>query len=138
MKKEKIWTKTCKGCGEELSLDCYGVDHKARMGHHSRCYRCKRGEWYKRQYGVGVEYFEEQLKKQNHRCVTCGERFDYDPYHPDKTSSTRPVLDHDRMTGSARGVLCLRCSTVLATLEDDMDLITDLRRYVHRWTKSGA
>lgn len=135
MKKEKIWTKTCKGCGEELSLDCYGVDHKAKMGHHSRCYRCKRGEWYQRQYGVGVEYFEKQLDKQDYRCVTCGERFAYDPYHPDKTSSTRPVLDHDRATGSARGVLCLRCSTILAILEDDMDLIRDLRRYVHGWMK---
>jgi hypothetical protein len=136
MKKEKIWTKTCRGCGVEMPLDCFGVHHQSKMGHHARCHRCMRDDWYQRQYGVGVDYFEERLKEQKQRCVTCGEGFDYDPYHPDKTSSTRPVLDHDRMTGRARGVLCLKCSSVLAILEDDTDLIRSLTRYIHRWTKT--
>lgn len=122
--------KICKKCEVELGLEHFGMSHKGKLGKQAKCYRCLRDEWYQRRYGVGVEWFEERLKKQKNRCGVCKTRFIFTPFIPPFFHSTRAVLDCDRMTHEPRGVLCVRCATLVGILDDDRDLGRRVMAYI--------
>jgi hypothetical protein len=59
-----------------------------------------------KRYGVSIERYSEMFYEQNGRCGICG------------TFLLRPHLDHNHETGENRGILCSRCNTGLAFLEN--------------------
>jgi len=63
--------------------------------------------WCRRKYGIGVDEKEQLFTEQECRCAACG-----------ATKTHKWAVDHDPKTGAVRGILCLRCNTVLGFLED--------------------
>ena len=125
--------KPCKSCGQNLPLEAFGKNYKGHLGYHSRCYRCMKDVWYREQYGVGCDYMENELRRQKSRCATCRRKFRGDPFRPPFHTGMRQVLDHDRMTGHPRGVVCVRCASMLGMIEDDVELVKSIQSYILRW-----
>ena len=59
-----------------------------------------------KKYGLMLEDFDRMLLKQAGLCAICCEHL------------ISPRIDHDHVTGKVRGLLCNRCNTRLAPLED--------------------
>lgn len=80
--------------------------------------RKARDAYLRRNYGVGIEWYEEQLDKQGGRCAICLCR-----------PRTRVLaVDHDHLTGALRGLLCGRCNHGL--LQFAQEDITILKRAI--------
>jgi hypothetical protein len=60
----------------------------------------------KRLYGLTPEQYQAMLEAQGGTCAICDEQM------------RRPHIDHDHQTGQVRALLCARCNTGLALLED--------------------
>ena len=73
----------------------------------------------RRKYGITNEEYDEMFKKQDGRCLVCGE-----------TSDKVLCVDHDHKTGRVRGLLCYRCNTALGHLRDDPEIIMKLYEYM--------
>lgn len=126
--------KICKSCSVELPLDHFGNSYKGKLGKQARCYRCMRDKWFQKEYGVGVEWFEKRLREQKNRCAVCKMKFPFPPFLPPWYNSVRSILDYDRMTRQPRGVVCVKCATILGFVDDDIALMRKMFRYVRKTT----
>lgn len=62
----------------------------------------RRDSYYRRKYGVGLDWYNAKLKEQNNSCAICKRN--------QKTFKKRLALDHDHKTGEPRGLLCFYCN----------------------------
>ena len=70
---------------------------------------CKYKNFIKRHYGLTYEAKEKMFDEQNGLCAIGGERL----------KSVRAAhIDHNHVTGKTRALLCARCNTRLATVEN--------------------
>ncbi|WP_428983127.1 endonuclease VII domain-containing protein [Phytohabitans maris] len=67
--------------------------------------------------GIGIEDVEELLAEQGGLCATCGAP---DPEH----------VDHDRVTGWIRGILCFNCNGGLGQFRDDVEYLAKAITYL--------
>jgi Recombination endonuclease VII len=67
--------------------------------------KSNRAQWLK-QYGLTPESFEAKRQAQNNRCGCCG------------LEMTKPVVDHDHVTGATRDLLCYNCNVGIGLLGD--------------------
>ncbi len=80
-----------------------------------------------RNYGVTLEWYREQLSKQNNVCAICEQS---------ETTVIRgkviamPV-DHDHTTGKARGLLCTKCNRGLGLFRDNIDFLQSAISYLN-------
>ena len=125
--------KICSKCHTERGGEWFGPQWEGRLGLKARCYRCVRGDMYEKVYGVGVEWFEERLAEQGNCCAVCWVGFPINPYLKTSPHVDLPILDHDRMTGRPRGVVCGKCCTALGILEEDPDLLRGMIKYFRTW-----
>ena len=80
--------------------------------------RKARDGYLRRNYGVGLDWYEGQLDRQGGRCAICLCR-----------PRTRVLaVDHDHFTGKVRGLLCGRCNHGL--LQFAQEDITILKRAI--------
>lgn len=80
--------------------------------------RKARDGYLRRNYGVGIEWYEAKLEDQGGRCAICLCR-----------PRTRVLaVDHDHFTGKLRGLLCGRCNHGL--LQFAQEDITILKRAI--------
>jgi hypothetical protein len=117
------------GCGEVLPKTT-ARDRLYRIGHNPEATRVRPttqreylNDWYSRNpekkltyylkyhYGITLEDYRTLEKVQNNRCAIChraspGGRYRY------------WCVDHDHVTGTVRGLLCLRCNAGIAALGD--------------------
>lgn len=85
-----------------------------RYAEHQKKRTAKRRE----EYLPGFTYddYEELLRQQNGLCAICGKPETI----KSKTGHVRSLaVDHCHVTGMVRGLLCFRCNTNLAILEDE-------------------
>lgn len=78
-------------------------------------------EFWKHSY---PEKFEMLLEQCNHMCEIC---------HLDFTSEknkTKLNIDHNRLTGHIRGILCNRCNTRLGHAKDDITILEESKKYL--------
>lgn len=84
-------------------------------------------------YGVGVDYFNTKLLEQGGVCAGCKRNV--------KTvwrgKEVRMALDHDHLTDSPRGVLCIKCNRALGLLEEKKETFFNLVDYIDKYKKSG-
>lgn len=111
--------KRCTGpCGETKPLDAFSKRAKSKDGRQAWCKQCmkerkeqlrspkqQRAHTLKYLYGLTVEQWDQMLVEQAGRCALCDE--------PMKN----PHVDHSHITGEVRGMLCLRCNTMLGNVE---------------------
>lgn len=62
----------------------------------------KRDQYYRRTYGVGLDWYEQRLKEQNYSCAICKKHQSH--------FKKRLAVDHDHKTGEVRGLLCFSCN----------------------------
>lgn len=74
--------------------------------------------------GITPEDEARMAEAQGHRCAICRE---------DRPKDTRSMhLDHDHVTGKARGMLCPRCNQTLGRVKDDPALLRAMAEYVEK------
>lgn len=90
----------------------YAAYHKAR-----------RAALPSRYHGMTYAQLLLKLKAQGNRCGIC---------RTDSPGKARWHGDHDHKTGKFRGVLCGRCNLGLGLFRDNVDLLTQARRYLRK------
>ena len=126
-----ITHKICIMCGEDKPVEQYNFSNKAKNVRSTYCkpcqgkrsyddflrrnnpdeklrYRCSR-------FGTTVEWYKAKLAEQDGKCGICKQP----ETHPvTKGGKTRTLaIDHNHVTGKARGLLCFRCNTAMERLE---------------------
>jgi hypothetical protein len=83
-------------------------------------YPYQRWRHLKRRYGITKEDYTNMLIQQNNGCAICGE-VDHDkPLH----------VDHDHNTRKVRGLLCVRCNTMLGKARDNITILNKAINYL--------
>lgn len=81
----------------------------------------------KKTYGVTLEWYEEQLAKQEGLCAICGK--------PETViicgKQISLAVDHCHDTGKVRGLLCKTCNTVIGTFNHDINLLNKAIKYLN-------
>ena len=88
-------------------------------------------------YGITLEEWEYRLKEQNGVCAICKKP---------ETRITRPnakkylngeqprlSMDHDHVTGKARGLLCYKCNIGIGHLQDSIENLESAIKYLKKW-----
>ncbi len=84
--------------------------------------RNQHGENLKYAFGITLPQYNEMLKEQGGRCAICEQR----------PITIRLAVDHDHVTGTIRGLLCIGCNTTVGKLRDSPELVEKLRRYLYK------
>jgi hypothetical protein len=74
----------------------------------------------KRNYGIGLDFYEQLLGKQDGKCAICGE--------PENGRAL--AVDHDHGTGNIRGLLCTNCNNGLGRFRDDVSRLRNAIEYL--------
>ena len=149
-------TKRCSRCKTEKPLDSFCKHHASKDGHNHICKECvkeytaenkekvrkyKSNYYYanrqkciekdrknqlKRKYNVTVEWYDEQLKAQNGKCLICGTT-------EGGGISTVLHVDHNHETGAVRGLLCRSCNTGLGLFKENTKLLKNAIEYVDKF-----
>ena len=85
--------------------------------------RKQRDAYYRRTYGISADAVDAMLDEQGGGCAICGSR-------PDRPASLH--LDHDHLTGTLRGILCIDCNHGIGKLRDDPELLARAVGYLRR------
>jgi len=111
-------------------------DRKQYMREWHRKARLANADYYmdqdlRRAYGVTLEWYREQLSKQNGVCAICKQ--------PERAVIRGKVIsmpvDHDHKTGAARGLLCTSCNRGLGLFKDSVDNLHAAVDYLMRYAK---
>ena len=86
----------------------------------------------KRQYGIGLNEFNQMLKDQNSKCAICNE--EETAIDPKSKKPRNLAVDHCHSTGKIRGLLCSKCNTALGALKDSTELLRKAILYLQRTT----
>jgi len=83
--------------------------------------RALRDGYYRRTFGISADDFDALLASQDGGCAICGGV-------PEREASFH--LDHDHLSGSIRGILCLSCNQALGHFRDDPTVLQRAADYV--------
>jgi hypothetical protein len=138
--------KQCTVCKETKELDqfynvkstkdgkgyrCKECDNKARQkwsaNNPERSHLSQRQRNLKHRFGVDLEWYENQFKKQNYSCAICETK-------TNKTVGDRQFwnfsVDHCHDSGKIRGILCNNCNRALGLFQDNPELLKKAASYV--------
>ena len=73
-------------------------------------------------YDLSLEDYKLMLERQEGKCAAC--------LHP--FGDATPFVDHDHQTGAVRGLLHNRCNTVLGFVDDDVEILNNLAKYLRK------
>lgn len=112
----------------------YAAAKGARLDEYQRQYRKNNAELirhqgYLRRYGVGIEWYQETLRKQSGCCAVCGAD------NPRRTNVKYFAVDHDHATGKPRGLICSPCNVGIGMLQDSVEILHQAIDYLERWSK---
>ena len=99
----------CKVCQKPAAREAQSR-HYARVPHHMRPSRSKA----MRAASIGFQDFKQAFEQQNGLCAICGKP-ETSRY---RTEVKKLSVDHDHVAKKFRGLLCQKCNTRLAALED--------------------
>lgn len=141
--------KWCGRCKQFKSLDSFAKHSGKWDGLQERCSECRHLQWQEqgkktrkskpieekraihrraviRSYGMDVADFETMLKNQDYKCEICGSS---------NWGKPNPCIDHDHSTGLVRGLLCNRCNRTLGFVEDSVELLESMKKYLKKYGK---
>lgn len=72
-------------------------------------------------YGLSEEDYNTLYKHQGGVCKVCGGT---------NKNMSKLAVDHSHITGKVRGLLCIRCNTVLGAVNDSKSLLKRLIKYL--------
>ncbi len=103
--------KTCSKCSATKTLAEFRKNKGTATGLHPWCKVCAKKREMSYRYNYTYSKYQEQLKKQEHRCAIC---------RSDKTGRKDAeyfAIDHSHTTGNVRGLLCNLCNTGIGRLK---------------------
>ena len=78
--------------------------------------------------GLTLEDYEMELQNQDYVCAICGS-----PETAKQNGTLRRLaVDHNHLTGSYRGLLCMRCNTAIGKFKDDIAIIRRAVQYLEK------
>ena len=78
----------------------------------------------KRKFGITLEYYNELLDQQEHKCAICG---GYETSYRNEVLS----VDHNHDTGKIRGLLCNTCNRGLGLFKDNKEILINAINYLN-------
>ncbi len=123
--------KLCRDCGDDLET----ASDKKR-GVCSTCQCIRTSMWQKnnkekvalkarrhklKTYGITESIYESMLIKQGKTCKICGKI---------NKNNKKLTIDHCHKTGVVRGLLCVKCNSALGLVDENLDVLSRLMRYV--------
>lgn len=134
--------KKCSKCKKEKSLTEFSRNNSRKSGYRAECKACKklidlaykerlseeqiarinRRNWLKRSYNISLEDYENLLQTQDTRCKVCFKNVE--------EIGKKLVVDHCHRTGKVRGLLCDKCNVALGLLQDNLENIANLYKYL--------
>ena len=82
----------------------------------------KKAEKLRKLYGLSYENYLEMLIAQDLKCKICG--------IPLEGLKRKPSVDHDHVSGKVRGLLCVKCNTIIGFANDDIDILLKAIAYL--------
>jgi hypothetical protein len=106
----------------KASRQRYEADNRDELNRKRREYRKEnpditRNQWYKQQYGISLDEYQELLDKQHSRCALC--------HKLSWECRRRLVVDHDHETGEVRALLCTGCNILVGFMEKKGRLVVE-------------
>lgn len=119
----------CKECNRATARRRYASDPE-RYSREARESRQRHRPTYRRYflksaYGLTEAQVDAMLSDQNGRCAIC---------QTDKFGGPgkRPHIDHNRITGKIRGLLCQQCNTALGLAQHSSERLRQMALYLER------
>jgi len=107
----------------------YRIKNKEKLTNYQKEYRKthprlreQREDNLKYAFGITLAQYNEMLESQAGGCAICEQ----------KPTTIRLAVDHDHITGTIRGLLCVGCNTTVGKLRDSPELVEKLRRYLYK------
>jgi len=85
-----------------------------------KCKKYNQSYYFLKKYGITVEKKNRMIKKQNNKCIICNRLFHKRNCH----------LDHNHSDGVIRGILCTNCNTALGLVNDDINVLRKMIKYI--------
>ena len=116
--------KRCSRCSHVLPLEEFNKGKRFKDGFQPWCRTCQAREKLASRYGVTADQIDSWWAG---GCMACGQK--------ESTGhvSVRLQIDHDHVTGKARGALCASCNKALGFLSDDPARVEGLLAYCRTW-----
>lgn len=127
--------KWCSSCSRYLSFESFHYDAHSKVKLSQYCADCKkkrysnkskderRDNWYRYEYGVSLDDFNQLLEEQGYKCAICK-----------KSSKENLHVDHNHTTGEVRGLLCSKCNRGLGHFDESLDYLEAASNYLKRFT----
>lgn len=80
-------------------------------------------------YGVTLDEYRAQLRRQHYRCEICQYKF------PPNEHGKEGFVDHDHATGMVRGIICRTCNTGLGFFRDDEERMLRAVQYLLKYRR---
>lgn len=100
------WRSQCKDCTNRKNRLRARTNDNAKRWHVGR-----RNGWLKRQYGITLTDYDALFQFQRGMCKICHST------HSRRDIQTHLCVDHCHKTGRVRGLLCVKCNTLIGMLE---------------------
>jgi hypothetical protein len=140
--KKEAKPKFCGICGELKNPDDFYFNRSSTDGRHPYCKPCARiynkahpagpDAKYRsdesaraaglRRFGLSIDEFEAMLADQGGKCAICRTE--------SCTTGRRFSVDHDKITGKIRGLLCRRCNQGIGWFDHDPQILTSAATYL--------
>lgn len=123
----------CKECAKELARQYYHSNPEIytekvkrwRASNPERTSRYSYTHGLKKNFGIGIETYEDMLERQEGLCAICGAN---EPGRKKKYF----CVDHDHATGEIRGLLCGACNDGLGKFRDNITSLKLAIKYLER------
>ena len=116
---------SCSYCRQEFSQD-------QMLAQLTYCKPCWRAYMRFKRYGITAEEYAERCSKQRNVCAIC----EHPNVVPRKNSTVNNLaVDHDRITGKVRGLLCGLCNRGIGYMRHDPKLLSRAARYLVGWSQ---
>ena len=76
----------------------------------------------KKNYNISIEEYENILQSQNGVCAICGK--------PETNKRGYFCVDHCHKSNKVRGLLCNKCNVALGLIDDDIEILKSMIKYV--------
>jgi hypothetical protein len=97
---------------------------RTRKAHPEKVAIWQQRAFFKRRYGVSLEWRDAKIAEQGNLCKICG--------LPPGNGENGLAVDHCHKTGKVRDLLCVRCNTALHKMEADLDWFRKAEAYLIR------